>query len=225
MITDPLDDILDRSAPATRAVPGDALAGMVAEARGHRPQRRGRRIAVTSGALALVLCGGAGVAAATDGFTWAPWAQDPLGAVAFTMDTGMSCELRYTGYTGGDAVFVSEVNRALEAWYRSADVVAAAAALVPEHRAWFQAQAAAAPLDPGADLSLLAPEDRPAEIAHRAWALEWSAWDAAVADAEQVALDAAGLDVSDARMAGSERSGQIQCRDAHGDTSRAGAGS
>lgn len=219
MNPDLLDDLLDRSAPATRA-PRDAdVSAMIAEARAEVPRpRRARRIAITSGTLALLLAGGAGVAAATDGFTWAPWAQNPVGAVAFTMSTGFQCELRFSEYRGGaDAAFIADVNRSLEDWHRSTDVVAEAEPLLPEKLAHLDSMADEAADDPEADMSALSPEERADEIVHRAWAREWLAWDLVVSDLEAQALRSAGFPVPDERFVGSERSGQIQCFDEHGE--------
>lgn len=226
MTRDPLDDLLERTAPVTRAAEPSDLRAMIASARREVPRPRRAGVGIAAAALSAVLIGGAGVAVATDGFTWAPWAQDPVGAVAFTMSNGFSCELRFSEYTaGGDAAFVAEVNRALEEWYGSTDVVAAAQPLIAAELAQIEALEAAAPADPGADLSALPPDERDAELAHRAWAREWLAWDLVVNDLEVQALAAAGLRVPDDRLAGSERSGQIECADEQGDRYAPGAGS
>ena len=221
-----LDDLLERSAPATRSAHRSDLEAMIGDARRQVPRARRRRIALASGALALLLAGGAGVAAATDGLSWAPWVQHPVGAVAFTMANGFDCELRFSQYSGGtDAAFVGEVNRALEEWYRSTDIVGEAEALLPAQRAQVAAMDATEQDDPEADMSMLSPREREDEIAHRAWASEWLAWDLVVSDLETRALNAAGLSVPDDRLAGSERASQIQCFDANGDLYAPGAGS
>ena len=228
MTRDPLDDLLDRSAPTGRAVADREFEAMIAEARREvpRPWRRTRHLAITASALAAVLVGGVGVAAATDGFSWAPWAQDPVGAVSFTMANGFSCELRFSEYTkGADAAFVADVNHALANWHRSTDVVAVAEDLLPAKLQELADMEAESPLDPEADMSQLSPADREDEIAHRAWALEWLAWDLVVSDLESKALEAAGIALPDERFVGSERSGQIQCLDESGDLYVPGAGS
>lgn len=227
MTPDALDDLLDRSTPTTRAAAEQDVAAMIADARAEVGRtRRARPIAVASGALALLLVSGAGVAAATDGFSWGPWVQEPIGAVSFTMANGFSCELRFSEYTkGADAAFVGEVNQALEDWYRSADVVAQAEALVPAKLAELAAMEADAPKDPEADMSGLTADERADEIEHRAWASEWLAWDLAVADLELEALKSAGISLPDPRFDRSERVGQIQCTDEEGELYVPGAGS
>ncbi|GAA1991061.1 hypothetical protein [Microbacterium pumilum] len=227
MTTDPLDDLLERSAPATRSITDAHLDAMIADARRQVPRPRRRRIATLAGALALVLVGGAGVAAATDGFSWAPWAQDPVGAVAFQMANGFECELRFSSYTSGaDPAYVAEVNRILEDWYRSADVLGDAEPLLPAAREHIAAMGAdSAALDAGADMSELTPQARAEEVEHRSWTDEWMTWEWVIGDLETQALRDAGLTVPDERLVGSERSGQIQCLDLDGRPYVPGAGS
>lgn len=222
MTRDLLDDLLRSAAPATRAAEDDDLTAMIASARREaEPPRRARRrgrVAVATGALAAILMGGAGVAVATDGLSWAPWVREPLGAVQFSMAGDMDCELRFSGFTGGaDAAFVGEVNRALEDWYRSTDVVGEAQPLLAQKRADIAAMAAGAPQDPGADMSGLTPAEREAEIAHRAWADEWLTWDLVVSDLEVEALRDVGIVLPDERLVRAERRAQIQCTDSDGD--------
>lgn len=227
MTRDAFDDLLDRSAPATRAARETELASMIAQARTEVRRPRRRRIAVASGALAIVLVGGAGVAVATDGFSWAPWAQDPVGAVSFTMSNGFDCELRFSEYTAGsDPAFLAAVNRTLGDWYRATDVLGEAEALVPQKQEDLAALRTAeekAGLD--AQLAELSPEERAEAIAHNAWADEWIAWELVVSDLETDALRDAGFAVPDERFVGSERGSQIQCFDEDGELYGMGAGS
>lgn len=235
MSPDLLDDLLDRSAPATRAAVDDAMRVMVADAasqaRPLRPRRRRTRLAV-GGGLAVLLASGAGVAAATDGFgIWS--ITDPVGAVSFTMANGLACELRFSEYKvgdylaeqHGDPAFLADVNRTLEEWYASTDVVREAEALLPAQREHLAAMTEDAQDDPGADMSALTAEEQSAEIEHRAWSREWLAWDLAVSELETRALTVAGFSVDDDRFVGSERSGQIQCLDQDGKPYVPGAGS
>ena len=77
-----LDELLDRSAPSTRDSDPSAVRAMISAAsREARPPGR-RRVAVASGVLAVLLVGGAGVAVATDGFTWSSAVQESPKAVA-----------------------------------------------------------------------------------------------------------------------------------------------
>lgn len=133
MTRDPLDDLLDRSSPATREVDAARLPAMIAEARAQVPRRprRGRRIAVASGALAILLVGGAGVAVATDGFSWGPWLSDPVGTYSLTLPSGLDCTVRIAQYTASDPAVAGDVNRIVADWWRSADVAAEAETLVP----------------------------------------------------------------------------------------------
>lgn len=226
MTPDAFDDLLDRSAPATWAADPAALRAMIAEAR-TEVQRRRRRIAVASGVLAMVLVGGAGVAVATDGFSWAPWAQDPVGAVSFTMSNGLDCELRFSEYTSGpDSLFLADVNRTLEEWYRTTDVVSEAKALVPRKQEyWATLKTAEDKAELDAQLAELSPQDRAEAIAHNEWSDEWIAWELVVSDLETEALRKAGFAVPDDRFVGSERVSGIQCLDENGDLYMPGAGS
>lgn len=235
MTPDLLDDLLDGSSPATRAPGGADVAAMIAAARAEAPERRRtprrRSVALAAGALAAVLVGGAGVAAATDGFSWAPWAQDPLGAVQFTMANGLACELRFSEFAPGsdpglvaDPAFLAEINRVLEDWYRTSDVVSAAQALVPQKRAEFEATAVVSEMTPDADVSELTPQEQEAEKKHLDYIAEWSAWKLAVEALEDDVLAEAGIPLPDDRLVGAERSGQIQCTDETGDLYAPGAG-
>lgn len=225
MTPDLLDDLLDHSAPPARQVPDAALTAMIADARAEVPRRRSRPrlVALTGGALALVLAGGAGVAAATDGFSWAPWAQDPVGAVAFAMDNGFSCELRFTEYTGGgDPAFLTGVNQTLEDWYRTTDVVAAIQPILPSVREHLAALRAESEMEPDPEFEALPSDEQAEELEHRAWSAEWAAWEWAVGDLETQALRDAGYSMPDERFAGSKRASQIQCFDETGSLYRPG---
>lgn len=220
MIRDQLDALLDRSAPSTPPHDVRDLDAMIAEAREHADARRAPRTLVAGGVIAVLLATGIGTAAATDGFSWAPWAQDPLGAVPFTMANGFDCELRFSAYTGGvDPVFVGQVNATLRDWYLTAGVLDEVEALVPEMRA--NTDLMPELLQPGETLEDLPP----GELEHREWLREWIAWESAVGEAESGALVRAGIPVGDPRMAGSERQGQIQCRDLDGQPYVPGGGS
>ena len=226
MNPDPLDDLLASSSPRTAVASRLELEAMIGAVRGEVPVRsRVPRVALGVG-LAVLLVGGAGVAVATDGFDWAPWVQDPVGAVSFTMANGFDCELRFSEYTAGsDAAFLSDVNRLLRDWYGSTDVVSEAQALLPAQRDQVAAMEAAQPDDPEADMSSLTPEERADEIENRGWAREWLAWSLAVSDLETDALRNGGFAADDERFVGSERSGQIQCFDEDHELYVPGAGS
>lgn len=218
MIRDPFDDLLDRSAPLSTPPAKADVDAMIAEARRSVPRPLRPRVLVAAGLAAVLASGGLGIAAATDIFSWAPWAQEPIGAVQFTMANGFQCELRYSGYTGGeDPVFVGEVNAVLENWYRSADVLAAAEAIVPSKLE----DLGPIELQPGETLETLPP----GEAEHREWARQWLAWDLAISDVEWQELASKGIQPGDARMDLSERNGQIQCLDENHEPYLTGAGS
>jgi len=218
MTRDPFDDLLDRSAPMSAPQAEADMDAMIAEARQFAPRSLRPRIAIAVGLAAVLTSGGFGLAAATDIFSWAPWAQEPMGAVEFTMANGLQCELRYSGYTGGsDPAYVGEVNSALENWYRSADVLAAVQARVPAKLE----DVGPIELQPGETLETLPP----GEAQHREWVREWLAWDLAISAAEWQQLASQGIQPGDPRMEGSERSGQIQCLDENNELYAPGAGS
>jgi hypothetical protein len=220
MTPDLLDDLLDRSAPLRESPPSADFDAMIADARGEVPRVHRAPILITAGALAVVLGGGAGVAAATDGFAaWAPWAQNSVRAVPFTMANGFECELRFSEWTGGtDQAFLNEVNSILESWYGSTDVVAAARLLVPS---------ALDDLGPGIELAPGETLDTlpPGEAEHREWAKQWVAWDIAVSEAESNELARHDIAPGDPRFGASERSSQIQCFDEDHELYVPGAGS
>lgn len=215
MTPDRLDRLLETSTPPTADASEADLNAMIADAHAEVPtRRRVPRVALGIG-LAALLVGGAGVAVGTDGLAWAPWAQDPVGAVSFRMANGFECELRFSEYTADVySPFLTDVNRALREWYQSTDVVGEASALLPAQRQRYAAmEAAQGEEDAGSDLAELSPEERADEVEHREWVREWVAWDMAVAELEADALRGAGFSVPDDRFVGSERSGQIQCFD------------
>lgn len=220
MTRDPLDDLLDSSASPTRPAADADLRAMIAAARVRAVRRPSPRVLVASGIVAALLVTGAGTAAATDGFSWAPWAHEALAAVPFTTSSGLTCEIRLTAYTGGaDTGYVDQVNAALRDWYATADVLADVSAQVPA-----VSNSAAIPpleLNPGETMETLPP----GEWEHRQWVREWMVWDLATGEAESAALASRGFVAGDPRMAGSERRGQIQCLDLDGRPYPAGDGS
>jgi hypothetical protein len=133
------------------------------------------------------------------------------------MANGFQCELRFSEWTGGtDPAYVSEVNGILENWYRSADVLSAARALVPARLD----DLGPIELQPGETLETL-----PAgEAEHREFVRQWMAWDLAINDAETQELGAHGIQPGDERMGGSERSSQIKCFDENNAPYTFGAG-
>lgn len=220
MTHDPLDDLLDQSAPSVDRASPQVLDAMIADARRETHPRRNPRVLIAGGSLAAVLIAGVGTAAATDGFSWLSWAQDPLGAVPFTMANGFDCELRFSEYSGGvDPWFVGEVNGVLRDWYATPGAIGDVEALVPAARA--NVDLNVIELQPGETPESLPP----GEAEHREWVREWIAWDEAVSVAEWNELARQGFWPGDPRMEGSERKGQIQCFDEDHQLYVPGAGS
>lgn len=95
---DPIDELLDRSAPATtRRTPElrEELTRMaVASGSERRRTRARRRILAGTGIATVALFGGAGAAAATGMIEWGPWAHDPDVVYEYTLPGGDACELR-----------------------------------------------------------------------------------------------------------------------------------
>jgi len=130
MTRDTLDDLLDRSALATRAdlAAGDVRA-MIGDARREAiPKRRASRLAIGT-AVAALLIGGAGVAVAND-LLWSGWVTEPTATYSFTVPSGATC----TVLTGDVESSDPAVAQAVKAFYAgdvmgSADVAAGLAEL------------------------------------------------------------------------------------------------
>ncbi|KAB7740642.1 hypothetical protein GA707_19300 [Nostocoides sp. F2B08] len=117
-----LDTLLDASTPslaeteATREALSTATAELVAAVTSGTqiPARaRGRRRVALAGITAVALLGG-GVAAAAQGGWLAPWADDPDGALTFTLPSGGTCEQRIGNIKGSDDQAQSMIHRWLE---------------------------------------------------------------------------------------------------------------
>jgi len=129
-----LDELLEASAPAARAVASRDVRMMLADARKEvRAQRRPRRAATVAGVLALVMAGGAGVATATD--YWAS-VNNPIGTYSYQVPSGATCEVVF-----GDVQIAERSDRArrdqiendLQVWFAATDVVAIAESRVDEY--------------------------------------------------------------------------------------------
>jgi hypothetical protein len=132
MATDPLDEMLDRSAPRQASPDPEDLRAMILSARAEtKPPRRGRRRAVLSGALALFLIGGTGVAVASSDWLWSPGLEDSDRIYSYASPTWGHCELRFSALDTHDMFIDAEVNRIVDDWFETTDVEAAAAPLVP----------------------------------------------------------------------------------------------
>lgn len=196
MTPDPLDELLDHSAPARpHPDPADVRA-MIAAARGDAPvRRRARRTALLSGALALLLVGGAGVAVASSDWLWNPGLDDPNRVYSYTSPTWGECELRFSALDTHDAGKDSQVNRIIDDWFATTDVEAAAAPLVVKYLDELESAQAADPTQ--------AVDPRVADLN------AWTAHEQAVGELVHEELEANGFD-SDA-LAGTESHSQVHC--------------
>lgn len=124
MTPDLLDDLLDRSAPATRSANDADLSAMIRDAHvAARPARRKARTPILVGALVVLLTGGAGVAFATDAVPWQWWAENsPAAGTTFTLPSGVVCEARWGDFTTTDR----EAEQRLRDWLGEVDVLALA---------------------------------------------------------------------------------------------------
>lgn len=102
MTPDSLDQLLDRSVPATKAAPESDLRAMAVAAEAARRVKRLPKIAIGAG-LAVLLAGGAGAAYAADLFDWLPWAQSPDYTYQAALAAGDECEVRVTVVDPTDA--------------------------------------------------------------------------------------------------------------------------
>lgn len=201
-----LEARLDRAAPPIDSLDPSRLDAMIADARGRASSgRRGPRLLVGT-AIALGLMGGAGAAAAGGLIEWIPEVDDPVGGLQFTMTNGFTCEMRASEYTlGADDSYIAEINRALEDWYASANVIAAAQSELPQALSDYDAAGGGTPSGPESSRE------------HEIYVREWMAWSMALMEAEQDELERRGFVGGDPRRDGSERASQIVCFDQDGE--------
>lgn len=132
MTPDPLDDLLDRSAPRTVAVRDDDLRAMVRDARREQRMPRRRRIGMVSGVLALLLIGGAGVATASSPWLWGA-GMNPNRSYAYTSPTWGACELRHGDYVAANPFHQFEIDRIIDEWFATADISAEVEPLIDKY--------------------------------------------------------------------------------------------
>lgn len=133
MTADPLDELLDRSAPMTRTAQPAALTAMSAAARRVAQPRRRRRVAMASGALAVLLVGGAGVAVANTDWLWGQGLENPARSVTYTSPTWGQCELRVENFVAANPLNQLAVDRVVDDWFATTDVEAAVQSLIPHY--------------------------------------------------------------------------------------------
>jgi len=196
MIPDQLDELLDVSAPPRTTIEAaDARAMAIAAEREVRRPRRTRRAVTLSGALALLLIGGAGVATATSEWRWGDGLESPDRSYSYTAPTWGECEIRFSGIEPDNIFIRADVNRIIDDWFATADVEAAAAPFVGKYLAVLensQAEDPEAQTDPRiADLNA------------------WTAHEQALGDALYAELKVHGYEPGD--LAGSGSHSQLHC--------------
>ncbi|MEV7609168.1 hypothetical protein AB0N61_06785 [Microbacterium sp. NPDC089320] len=141
MTADPLDEMLDRSAPGRYEPDPSVTHAMIVAARDESrpPTRHRRRTAVLSGLLTLFLVGGTGVAVASSDWLWGPGLDDLDRVYTYTSPTWGECELRFSAMDTHDVFTNARVNRIVDEWFAATNVEAAAAPLVPKYLATLEA--------------------------------------------------------------------------------------
>ncbi|WP_136025884.1 MULTISPECIES: hypothetical protein [unclassified Microbacterium] len=201
MIRDHLDELLASSAPAPRATIESAeLRAMLAEAKTVvQSPRKKRRTVVLSGALGLLLAGGAGIATASSDWLWSPGLENPDRSYSYTSPTWGECEIRYSGWDTHNPLTQTQVDRIIDEWFANTDVEAAAEPYVAEYLAAVEADMAGSAeeiSDPRApDLNA------------------WRAHDQALSMALYEELKANGFDTGRGDLAGSDAHSQLHCED------------
>lgn len=195
MIRDQLDDLLDAAAPAVPTIAADDVRAMVLAARSEVPkQPRARRAAILSGALAVLLVGGAGVATASGDWLWSDGLENPDRSYSYTSPTWGECEIRFSGLETHNVLTQARVNSIIDEWFATTDVEAAAAPFVAEFLAMKEEADRA---DPAAD------DPRAADLN------AWVAHEGALGQALYNELGAQGFDP--ASLEGSESHSQVHC--------------
>ncbi|WEK59678.1 MAG: hypothetical protein P0Y60_09835 [Candidatus Microbacterium colombiense] len=196
MTTDPLDELLNTSAPDRRRIDVADTRAMIAASRSEgRPPRRGRRNALVGGALALLLVGGAGIATASGDWVWGSGLDNPDRVYAYTSPTWGQCELRFSALDTGNPFTNARVNQIVDEWFANTDIQADVERLVPRYLAVFESADAA---DPAA-----------ADDPRRADVNAWMAREQAVAELLHEELAAQGFDTP--ALAGTGSHSQVHC--------------
>ncbi|MFJ6677972.1 hypothetical protein ACIQLK_02440 [Microbacterium sp. NPDC091382] len=151
MTPDPLDSILKRSAPATRAADASDLRAMISAARTESRPRRHRRVGIVAGALALALAGGASFAAASSSWDWNA-GMNPNRSHTYTSPTWGECELRVGNIVAANPLRQFELDRAIDDWFATADVAAEVEPYIAGHLDAFEEEQSNSPDPRAADL-------------------------------------------------------------------------
>ncbi|WP_065572053.1 hypothetical protein [Microbacterium oleivorans] len=188
MTPDPLDSILERSAPATSEADASDLRAMIASARAQVRRPRRRRLGIVAGALALALAGGASFAAASSSWDWNA-GMNPNRSHTYTSPTWGECELRVGNIVAANPLRQFELDRAIDDWFATADVAAEVEPYIAGH------------------LAVLEGDQSDATDPRSADAYYWVAVDEALGDAMSAGLSERGFDNASI----STGSGQVHC--------------
>lgn len=200
MIRDRLDELLDESAPPRTTIDTAGLRAMLSEARAAaQPKRRTRRAVVLSGALGLLLVGGAGIATASSDWLWSPGLENPERSYTYTAPTWGQCEIRYSGWDTHNPLTQIQVDRIIDDWFANTDVEAAAAPYVAKYLAAIESDQAES------DEEITDPRMPDLNA--------WFAHDQALAEALHEELQANGIDTGSGDLAGAEAHSQLHCED------------
>jgi hypothetical protein len=196
MNRDQLDELLDASAPAAHSLEAREVRAMVAEAHAQStvPKRR-RRVALLSGALAVLLAGGAGVATAAGDWLWSDGLENPDRSYTYTSPTWGQCEIRFSGLDTHSIFTQANVDAIVDEWFATTDVETAAAPFVDEHLAVVEESQEADPE--------VQNDPRAADLA------AWTAHEQALSEALYIELGEHGFDSGN--LAGSEAHSQVHC--------------
>jgi hypothetical protein len=149
MTPDPLDTLLERSAPAVRAAdPADLHTMIASAAQQARPPRR-RRIGIAAGIISLALVGGAGVATASSTWLWGA-GMDAHRSYTYTSPTWGQCELRQGNFVAANPLRQFELDRVIDQWFATADISAETEPLIGKYLDVIEDSQANAP-EPSAD--------------------------------------------------------------------------
>lgn len=193
MSLDPLDALLDRSAPAARAADPAALHAMIAAAAQEaRPPRRRRRIGIAAAVLSVMLVGGTGVAVASSPWLWGA-GMHPNRAYEYTSPTWGQCELRQGNFVAANPLRQFELDKIIDEWFATADVSAQVEPLIGKYLEVIETSQANEP-EPITDPRLT-------DLNH------WTAVDQALGEALHEELAARGFDTGSVTSS----SGQVHC--------------
>jgi len=132
MTPDPLDALLDRSAPPVRAADPADLQAMIASAAQQARPKRHRRIGIVAGVLSLVLVSGAGVATASSIWLWGAGMASNR-SYTYTAPTWGQCELRQGNFVAANPLRQFELDRVIDEWFATADISAEVEPLIGKY--------------------------------------------------------------------------------------------